>query len=145
MRRKTGFSAWLYHSNSTTDFSTNHIVNAATAVWLWWQGQGMTNLSRATCLWQTWIKCLTKVSNIWTPWTAWCALDLSHQTVSKVNTTPSQEDNRNQALMFYCSFGISLAVTWKQLWIFWIAQKSNRFYLLGFVLAHMTLNTIVNQ
>lgn len=133
---KTWFSARLSHSNGTTDFSTDHIVSAApvAAVWLRWQGRGMTNLSRATRLWQTWIKCLTKVSNIWTPWTAWCALDLSHQTLSKVNTTPSQKDNRNQALMFDCSFGIFLAVTWKQLWIFGgIAQKSNRFYSLGFV------------
>lgn len=133
---KTWFSARLSHSNGTTDFSTDHIVSAApvAAVWLWWQGRGMTNLSRATRLWQTWIKCLTKVSNIWTPWTAWCALDLSHQKLSKVNTTPSQKDNRNQALMFDCSFGIFLAVTWKQLWIFGgIAQKSNRFYSLGFV------------
>lgn len=136
MMWKTWFSARLSHSNGTTDFSTDHIVSAApvAAVWLWWQGRGMTNLSRATRLWQTWIKCLTKVSNIWTPWTAWCALDLSHQTASKVNTTPSQKDNRNQALMFDCSFGIFLAVTWKQLWIFGgIAQKSNRFYSLGFV------------
>lgn len=117
---KTWFSAQLSHSNGTTDFSTDHIVSATpvAAVWLRWQGRGMTNLSRATRLWQTWIKCLTKVSNIWTPWTAWCALDLSHQTLSKVNTTPSQKDNRNQALMFDCSFGIFLAVTWKQLWIF---------------------------
>lgn len=133
---KTWFSARLSHSNGTTDFSTDHIVSATpvAAVWLRWQGRGMTNLSRATRLWQTWIKCLTKVSNIWTPWTAWCALDLSHQTLSKVNTTPSQKDNRNQALMFDCSFGIFLAVTWKQLWIFGgIAQKSNRFYSLGFV------------
>lgn len=133
---KTWFSARLSHSNGTTDFSTDHIVSATpvAAVWQWWQGRGMTNLSRATRLWQTWIKCLTKVSNIWTPWTAWCALDLSHQKLSKVNTTPSQKDNRNQALMFDCSFGIFLAVTWKQLWIFGgIAQKSNRFYSLGFV------------
>lgn len=55
------------------------------SVWLQWQ-----DLHRVTFLWQSWIKCLTQVSNIWTPGTIWCPLDLSHQTCSMWTQHPGR-------------------------------------------------------
>lgn len=126
------------HIKSAVDYivvrvlqSTKHIVSEApvTAAWLWWERKEMTNLFRATSLWQTWIKCLTKVSNIWTSSTAWWALDLSHQTVK-----PEHENLGSQA--------------WISLWhtlcwdlIFWIIQQSNKgfFFNVSFLPVHVAL------
>lgn len=53
----------------------HHIVSTASVtvmtVWLWWQRHGMT-----MSMWQDCIKCLTKVSNIWTAPTT-CVLLIS--------------------------------------------------------------------
>lgn len=79
-----------------------------------WQGLAMTNIFRATPLWQTWRKRLTRVSNIWTPWTVRHAVDPSHKTTSEVKTSHWEEDNREQPLKFLFSLFLRLLCT--RLW-----------------------------